>query len=296
MVSRGGGGGRRGRRWALALAAGLGLALVAPAPGRAVEPGLKHSMTPASLGLAAEAVSFPAADSVAVAGWWLPGPEKSPVVVVAARGTGTMADMLPAAREFLARGFTVLTFEYRGFGPAASAEAVDSLRHVLLNTQWVGEMLGALRYARARGGAHVFAWGQDLGSAVALAAAARERASCDAVAVEGLFRTTQEAMLANGTSVLHDLQVRHRRLVDGRDEPFSAASRLRCPLFVVLAGKDDVTPVAETRTVVGRVRSRAETWELPAAGHAGAEATPGYFDRLSKWFRQWTVFPPGGGR
>ena len=215
------------------------------------------------------------------------------MVVVAARGSGTMADMLPAAQQFLAHGFTVLTFEYRGFGPSASSAAVDSLRYILLNSQWVGDMLGALRYARARGGAHVFAWGQDLGSAVALAAANRERASCDAVAVEGLFRTTQEALLANGTSVLHDVEIRHRRLVEGRDEPFSAASRLRCPLFVVMAGKDEVTPPAATRTVVRRVPGRVEVWELPAAGHADAEATPGYFDRLAKWFRQWTAYPPG---
>lgn len=273
----------------------LALALVATAtPARAVEPGLRHSMTPAGLGLTAEEVAFPAADSATVAGWWLPGPAKSPVVVVAARGSGTMADMLPAAQQFLAHGFTVLTFEYRGFGPSASSAAVDSLRYVLLNSQWVGDMLGALRYARARGGAHVFAWGQDLGSAVALAAANRERASCDAVAVEGLFRTSQEALLANGTSVLHDVEIRHRRLVEGRDEPFSAASRLRCPLFVVVAGRDEVTPPAATRTVVGRVPGRVEVWELPAAGHADAEATPGYFDRLAKWFRQWTVYPPGG--
>ena len=276
-------------------AAALLLALAVP-PAHAVEPGLEHSATPASLGLAAEGVAFPAADSARVAGWWFPGPAKAPVVVVAARGSGTMADMLPAVREFLARGFAVLTFDYRGFGPASSAAAVDSLRYILLNSQWVDDMLGALYYARARGGGHVFAWGQDLGSAVALAAAARERDDCDAVAVEGLFGTTQEALRANGTSVLRDVQVRHRRLVSGRDEPFSAASRLRCPLHVVLAGRDEVTPPAETRKVVGRVRGRADVWELPEAAHRGAETTPGYFDRLAKWFKGWTVFPPGVGR
>jgi pimeloyl-ACP methyl ester carboxylesterase len=279
--------------WLLALA----LALAAPCgPVAAVEPGRSHARTPASLGLTAEEVSFQAADSVAVRGWWLPGPAKAPVVVVAARGSGTMADMLPAAQQLLARGFSVLTFDYRGFGPGGSAAAADSLRYILLDSKWVGEMLGALRYARTRGGGHVFAWGQDLGSAVALAAAARERASCDAVAVEGLFRTTQDAIRANGTSVLHDVEVRHRRLVDGRDEPFSAAARLRCPLFAVLAGKDEVTPVDATRVVLRRVAGRADVWDLPGAGHAGAEDTPGYFDRLARGFKQWTIYPPGGRR
>ena len=168
---------------------------------------------------------------------------------------------------------------------------MDSLRYILLNSQWVGDMLGALRYARARGGAHVFAWGQDLGSAVALAAANRERASCDAVAVEGLFRTTQEALLANGTSVLHELEIRHRRLVEGRDEPISAASRLRAR-FVVVAGRDKVTPPAATRTVEGRVPGHAEVWSCPTAGHEGAEGNRAA-GAAGEMVRRWTVLRRG---
>jgi alpha-beta hydrolase superfamily lysophospholipase len=264
----------------------LALALIGgSSPARAVEPGLTHSVTPARLGLTAEDVSFPAADSAVVTGWWLPGPAKAPVIVIAARGSGTMADMLPAAQQFLARGFGVLTFDYRGFGPGSSSAAVDSLRYVIFNSQWVDDMVGALRYARVRGGGQVFAWGQDLGSVVAVAAGARGRGYCDAVAVEGLFGTVREALLANGTSVDHDLQVRHRRLVKGRDEAVSTVARLRCPLFVVLAGQDDVTPVAATRAILAQASSLDGVLELPTAKHSGAEETPGYFDRLAKWFK-----------
>jgi len=205
-----------------------------------------------------------------------------------------MGDMLPAAQQFLARGFTVLTFDYRGFGPNTTSEAVDSLRYIVFESQWVDDMLGALRYARVRGGTHVFVWGQDLGSAVALAAAARDRQCCDALAVEGLFRTSQDVLLANGTSVLQEVVVRHRRLVHGRDEPFSAAARLGVPLLVVLAGKDEVTPAVITKTIIARSRTRTETWDIPGAAHLGAELTPGYFDRMAQWFKRWTVFPPGG--
>jgi len=279
--------------------AALALALVSAAgPGacpaaRAVEPALRHAVTPASLGLVAEDVSFPAADSVAVTGWWLAGADSAPVVVIAPRGTGTMGDMLAAAQQFMARGFRVLTFDYRGFGPGASAEAVDSLRYIVFDSEWVDDMVGALRYARARGGSHVFAWGQDLGSAVALAGAARARELCDAVAVEGLFHSAQDVLNANGTAVIQDVIVRHRRLVRGQDEPFSAVPRLRVPLLVVLAGKDVVTPPAMTRTMLPRARVRVDTWDLPAAAHLGAEQTPGYFDHVSGWFKRWTAFPAG---
>jgi alpha-beta hydrolase superfamily lysophospholipase len=284
----------RTRHAALALAITAGFSLCACPVTRAVEPRIEHAMTPASLGLEAQDVSFPAADSATVSGWWLQGAKDAPVVVIASRGTGTMADQLPAAQQFLARGFSVLTFDYRGFGPGSSAEAVDSLRYIIFESQWVDDMLGALRYARARGGHHVFAWGQDLGSAVAFAAAARAHDACDALAVEGLFCTSQDALNANGTAVMQDVVVRHRRLVRGQDEPFSAGGRLRVPPLVVLAGKDDVTPPAITKTIIARVRTRTETWEIPAAGHLGAEKTPGYFDHVAQWFKRWTAFPPGG--
>lgn len=282
------------RRIALALAIASGFGLCACPVTRAVEPRIEHAMTPASLGLEAEDVSFLAADSATVSGWWLQGAKGAPVVVIASRSTGTMADGLPAAQQFLARGFSVLTFDYRGFGPGSNAEAVDSLRYIVFDSQWVDDMLGALRYARVRGGTHVFAWGQDLGGAVALAAAARDLHGCDAIAVEGLFRTSQDVLLANGTSVLQETVVRHRRLVQGLDEPFSAAARLRVPLLAVLAGKDEVTPPAITKTIIARSRTRTETWDIPDAAHLGAEKTPGYFDRMAQWFKRWTEFPPGG--
>jgi len=277
-----------GRAWwsrGLALLLAGGAMAWAVGTARAVEPGLAHSATPASLGLKAEDVRFPASDSVAVDGWWFAGPARAPVVVIAARGSGTMADMLPAARQFLQRGFGVLTFDYRGFGPRSSPAAVDTLRYIVLDSRWVDDMEGALLYARARGGAQVFAWGQDLGSVVAVAAAARGMRRCDAVAVEGLFPSVRAELLRNGTSVMHDLEIRHRRIAKGRDEAVSTVSRLRCPLFVVLAGRDDVTPVEETRKLLAQASSLDETWELPEAGHAGAEQTPGYFDRLAKWFK-----------
>ena len=284
----------RSRRGALALALAAGLVLSVCPVSRAVEPGIQHAMTPASLGLEAEEVSFPAADSMTVSGWWLQGGKAAPVVVIASRGTGTMGDQLPAAQQFLARGFSVLTFDYRGFGPGSNAEALDSLRYVVFDSQWVDDLLGALRYARARSGRPVFAWGQDLGSAVVLAAAARSREACDAVAIEGLFRTSQDAINANGTGVMPEVVAHHRRLVIGPDEPISAAARLRTPLLVVVAGKDDVTPPEVTRAVVARVRSSRQTWEIPGAAHLGAEKTPGYFDRVAQWFKRWSALPPGG--
>jgi pimeloyl-ACP methyl ester carboxylesterase len=268
------------------------LLITAAAPSSdAVTPGTRHAATPASLNLVVEDVRFETHDEVTLGGWWFAGPAKAPVVVLASRGTGTMADLLPAASEFHRRGFSVLTFDYRDFGPGSTGH--DTLKYVIFASRWVDDMLGALAYARTRTGdtTHVFAWGQDLGSAVALAAAARDRRACDALAIEGVFRTTQEALRANGTAVIPDVPDQHRRMVLQTDEPMSACTRLLVPLFVIMAGQDEVTPPAITQQATLRSLSRVDRWTIPQAKHDGTEGTPGYYDRLARWYKSWQWVP-----
>lgn len=271
----------------------LALAALAAGPAFAVAPGREHALDPARTGLPFEAVAFvSASDSVKLSGWWFDGPARSPVVVCCPRGRGTMADRLPSVRELVRRGFTVMTFDYRDFGPGGPGEA-DSLANLIFASRWVHDALGALRYARARAdGRPVFAWGQDVGGPVAVAAAAREWTTVDAVAVEGLFRTSLEQVEQNGTAQIPGVQKAHRLAVESRDEPVSSVPVLRVPLFVVLAGKDAVTPPGVTRGVTLRSLSLLDHWTLPNAGHDGAELTPGYFDRLSAWFKRIAALLP----
>ncbi|MEO5988756.1 MAG: alpha/beta hydrolase [Candidatus Eisenbacteria bacterium] len=263
------------------------LAAVAASPAYAVMPSVRHAMQPAQTGLAFEEVRIVASrDSLPISGWWFEGAAGSPVLVMCSRGHGTMADLLPSVREFASRGFTVLTFDYRDFGPG-SAGTVDSIQNVVFASRWVDDAEGAFQYSRTRApGRFVFAWGQDLGGPVALAVANRDRRLLDALAVEGLFRTAQEVSYFNGTSQLPGVQQRHRRLVLGSDEPVSTVPMLQVPLFVVIAKKDTITPANVTQELARRSLSRIDRWILPEGGHNDLELTPGYFDRLSDWFKQ----------
>lgn len=269
------------RRLALLLAT----LLCSVAPASAVAPGQKHALDPERTGLPFEVVSFPSAvDSVELSGWWFDGPAKSPVLVFCPRGRGTMADLLPSVRELGRRGFTVMTFDYRDFGPAGPGEA-DSLVQLAFASRWVNDAEGALRYARSKAGKRpVFAWGQDLGGAVAVAAAARDRLNADAVSCEGLFRTLNELLRSSGLWQVPGAPERHRYLVETGDEPVTSVGSLMVPLHVVIAMKDDVWPAAVTQEVVRRSLSRIDRWVLPEGRHEGNELTPGYYDRLSAWF------------
>ena len=269
------------------------LLATAAATAFAVTPGREHALDPERAGLPFEPVTFPSAvDSVRLSGWWFDGPAKSPVIVCCPRGRGTMADLLPSVREFVRRGFTVMTFDYRDFGPSAEGQP-DSLANLVFASRWVADGLGALRYAKQHGGGRtVFAWGQDIGGPVALAAGARDWSCVDAIAIEGTFRTSLEQVEMNGTAQIAGVQRMHRLYVDSRDEPVSAVPVLRVPLFVVLAGKDEVTPSAITQRVTMKSVSIIDRWTIPAAAHDGAELTPGYFDRLAAWFKRIAMLLP----
>lgn len=234
-----------------------------------------------------ERVTFPSAgDSVTITGWWFAGAPDAPAVVACPRGRGSMSDLLPAVVEFAKRGFAVLTFDYRDFGPGGPGEQ-DSLKHVVLASRWVDDAEGALRFVRAKVESRpVLVWGQDLGSAVGIASAARETGLAQAVAVEGMFRTTVQQLEYAGLAQIPGAADRQRRLVRGLDQPVSAIVRLSVPVLIVLAQKDDVTPAMSTLEVARRNLMRVERWTIPDAGHDGAERTPGYFDHVAEWFRR----------
>lgn len=262
----------------------LGLAVLATGA-HAVSPSDKHKALPGTLGIEWSAVSFSSTrDQADLTGWWFEGKPGSPVLVLFDRDHGSMGDLLPVVGEFVARGFTVMTFDYRDWGPAGPG-AVDSLVQLAFASRWVNDGEGAVQFARKRAGTRpVFAWGQGLGGAIAVATAARARTNVDAVACEGLFRTLPELLRASGLAQVPGAPERHRFLVETADEPLTAVPNLLVPLHVVLAGKDEVWPAAATQEVVRRSLSRIDRWVLPDAAHTGAEQTPGYYDRLAGWF------------
>lgn len=237
-------------------------------------------------------VSFPAADGVPVTGQWHPGSIETLVVVIAPRAPERDSSRARAVDAFRARGFSVLTFDYRDLD-AKSGRLPDSLRFVSYASRWVDDMVGALRFAREHGGprSRVFAWGEETGSAVALAASGRARDLCDAVVVEGLFRSIGEHLDRIGTGVHPGIVEQHKRLVQDRDQPAAAINRFLGPLFLVMAGRDSVTPVSITKELYRGRRARTEILSLPESGHGDAARAPRYFDIVGNWLKQWRFTP-----
>jgi len=262
-------------------------AVLAAWPAHAVRPRDQYSAMPRTMGVDWTTEAFESTrDSAPLTGWWFEGHADAPVIVLFDRDDGNMGDLLPVAGEFLARGFSVMTFDYRDFGPAGPG-AADSLVQLTFASRWVNDGEGAMRHARAKAGARpVFAWGQGLGGAVAVAVAARDRTNADGVSCENLFRTLPELLRASGLAQVPEAVQRHRFLVETADEPLTAVPNLLVPLHCTIGLKDEVWPAAATQEVVRRSLSRIDRWLVPEGGHTGLEQTPGYYDRMASWFQR----------
>lgn len=240
---------------------------------------------------APQPIRFFTADSVALDGLWYAAGTRAPVVVLAPRRRGVDEEVRATAAEFQKRGFHALTFQLRD--PAPASRERDSLRYAVFVSHWVDDMVAALRAARARGDStsHLYAWGQGLGGSIAISAAARSTGLCDALAAEDVIPSVDRVMRENGTAVIPDAVSLQWRVMQGGDEPFSAAARLNLPVLAILDGTQTQPsdPVFQT---FRRNRGRTDHWLRPGVGSPPPIPSPAEVDTLAAWFRRWESFPP----
>src|SRR5688572_21401319 len=124
-------------------------------------------LTPASLGLAFEDVSFQARDSVALKGWWVPAAEPRGTVVLVHGLNRSRIEMVRKVPFLHARGWNALLFDLRHHGE--SGGGVSSFGHFEK-----ADAHAAVELARSRSAGPVALWGVSLGAATAVLAAAED--------------------------------------------------------------------------------------------------------------------------
>jgi fermentation-respiration switch protein FrsA (DUF1100 family) len=239
--------------------------------------------TPAASGLPFEPAAFTSADGTRLAGWFMPGPNKSGLrgIIILCHGVdSTRAGMLWKASVLHKAGFATFVFDFRGRGESGPSLCTIGYREV-------DDLLAAINYVRSRPDSAKLplgVFGESQGGAVALMGTARS-SEVRAVVAESPFARLDHAV------------DNHFRKVFGMSAPLvsfpvrlvgQALIRCRCcdvspvdeitriaprPVLLIQDADDSLCPPSETAALLRAAGSCASLWTVDGAGHIGAEYT-----------------------
>lgn len=244
-------------------------------------------------GLPVESIRLLSRDGYRLAGWIARRPGAAGTVVFSHGVWTNHREMESRAAALWRRGFNVLLFDYRACGESDGSVTTLGLREV-------DDLLGAIDFLAGdadRGPIGV--WGNSMGGAVAIMAAAR-CPHIDAVVADSAFAVLidnvahgfraatglpaapfRHAILALGQIILRaNLDVVH---------PVDLVPALAPrPLLLIRGDADRLVRPADARALYAAAGDPKELWVLPDCGHVEAfDLQPGEVtDRVERFFRE----------
>jgi fermentation-respiration switch protein FrsA (DUF1100 family) len=256
---------RRGVSYAIVVFAGIALALV-------LLWFLQRSMIyfpfgtppdPASVGLRdTEAVTIATADGETLRAWFVKARGEAPATVIVFNGNagnrGYRADLALALGE---RGFSVLLFDYRGYGGSTGRPSEQGL---------AADARAVRAYLASRGDVdlrRVVYFGESLGAGVAVGLAVE--APPAALVLRSPFTSLGDV------GQVHYPLLPVTRLLRDNYPSLDRIARLACPIAVIAGDRDGIIPVAQSRAIYDAARG-PKTWTVVAgADHNDASLAHG---------------------
>lgn len=153
-----------------------------------------------------------------------------------------------------ARGYTVLLFDYRGYGQSEGTPTREGA---------IADAVAALDLALAREPRRTFVFGHSLGGAIGVCAAA-QRPDVRAVVAESTFSSYRAVARATAPWLAGLVNW----LVTAGEDPEDAVARLApAPLLVIHGTEDRIVPMALGQQLYRRAQQPKELWLVQGAGH-----------------------------
>lgn len=231
--------------------------------------------TPGDLGLRYDDVEFATADGIVLHGWYLESPGARATLVLVHDFDGTRADknhgLLELQRDYLRRGFNVLSFDLRGRGESGGVR--DHL-----GSQERLDLPAAVAYARGRAPMlPVVVHGFGLGGALAVVGVADGSVDADAVVADSAF-TSVRAYLRRRWAIVpwHLFRLScyfAKRLFRADADAIAPLAAMRStssetPMLFVHGDRDRLISVTHTINIAASsMNARTTVYRVPRAGH-----------------------------
>ena len=232
-------------------------------------PGPVPVSTPADVGLAFDDLRLATKDGESIHAWRVRAADPRGAVVLCHGNAGNIEGRLDPARAFVAMGFDVLLFDYRGYGGSSGTPSEEGL---YLDAEAAHDALVAAGFAPNR----IVAYGESLGGAVAIELARRRPVGV--LVVEDTF-TSMADMASN---VYPWLPVRW--LLRDRFASIEKVSALTVPFLVIHSPADDLVPFTQGESLFNAAHGTKQLLKT-TGGHNG-----GGFVLKAEWHEQVRAF------
>lgn len=224
----------------------------------------------------AEDVWFGAKDGARLHGWYFPANEPSAATIIYFHGNGGNISNVGWLGQALARrGFSVLLFDYRGYGLSGGTAADET--DLYLDGEAAFDFIVKQKRAAPE---RIVLYGQSLGTAIATETAARKRAG--ALILESGFSSASSLASTALPWLPRFLHVVGRN----RFESARKLSEIRIPVLVSHGDPDPVIPMEEGRALFAAANEPKKLLIVPGGGHNvfGSAGTT-YLDQVEEFIR-----------
>jgi fermentation-respiration switch protein FrsA (DUF1100 family) len=218
-------------------------------------PGPPPIQTPAMDGIEFDDLRLVASDGVAIHGWRLRCPGEARGAIVLCHGNaGNIAMRIPLSTAFLAMGYDVVLFDYRGYGGSEGEPSEEGTYR---------DAEAAWDWTKAAGfeGRRIVACGESLGGAVAIELARRREVG--ALIVEDTFSSLADM----GAKIYPWLPVRWVLRI--KYDSIAKIGQLNVPVLVIHSRADDLVPFEQGERLFQAVSGPKEFLETGGAHSAG---------------------------
>lgn len=213
---------------------------------------------PGEVGMAFEEAFVVTEDGIPLRTWYLPAVAERGVVIVSIGAVGQMSCYLYTAQLLVNLGYSVVIYDYRGFGGSGGVVDVTNL---------ATDLDAVLRWTRTRTGhPQVSLAGISLGSLPSVAVAARRPDAVNAVLLDS--PVSLEQLISRFTFVLQDKTQAFIRALAPDLASEDLIVDVHAPLLVMVGAQDRLTTPGSVERLFDLAPGPKVFGEIPDVGHA----------------------------
>ena len=214
----------------------------------------EFSSQPKDFKLTSEEVWCQTQDGVKIHGWYLPAQEASLCLLFFHGNAENIANRLPKAKEWVARGISVFLIDYRGYGKSeGEIKAGNDL------TQDASAALKWLQEVKNYTALQIILYGESIGAVPAIELGIKEKFK--AIILEAPFTNLKE-LAKHHYGMAPDFMLKDFAL----DNEIKI-SQLKSPLFIMHGTQDEVVPFQMGRYLFEKAPEPKKFFEIKNAHH-----------------------------